>query len=151
MNYSSQKSPRPFRRSCRLQPVATRSSAWGFCNTLHEGNEIFQTFGDRLFRCSLWSSSNHSSIRKPISRTRSRSRRSSAKISTLRSQARLVARGMALSIRAAHHSHVERQLDGPIYETRTPQGRTRLGEFSRHATDLLVTDERRRRRSESCR
>ena len=49
MNYSSQKSPRPFRRSCRLQPVAPRSSAWGFCNTLHEGNEIFQTFGDRLF------------------------------------------------------------------------------------------------------
>ena len=36
------------------------------------------------------------------------------------------------------------------YETRTPQGRTRLREFSRHATDLLVTDERRRRRFESC-
>jgi hypothetical protein len=38
-----------FRRSCRLQPVAPRSSALGFYNTLHEGNEIFRTFGDRLF------------------------------------------------------------------------------------------------------
>jgi hypothetical protein len=142
MNCSSQKSPRRSAEAAGFSQSRRAAVLGGFCNTLHEGNEIFRTFGDRLF--SLLTLEQLQSFLD-----------SKAHLSHTVALARIVREDFNASLASSpggtrhgsfHPSPLitpmsKRQLDRPIYETRTPQGRTRLGKFSRHATDLLVTDD----------
>ena len=114
MNCSSQKSPRRSPEAAGFSQSRRAAVLGGFATLSTKVMRFSGLSVIVFFRCSHWSSSNHSSIRKPISRTRSRSRRSSAKIFNASLASSPGGRGMALSIWAAYHSHVERQLDGPI-------------------------------------